>query len=107
MCAPGEDPWDVSDGEVINHRDEVEKVELPRRERGSRPGVGGRLGVGGGSGNAPQRKTTEAIITLVKISATSGQRGRDRQTMHPSLWLERRRIHAEPLVGGCYCGTIP
>lgn len=26
----------MSDGEVINHREEVEKVELPRRERGSR-----------------------------------------------------------------------
>ncbi len=27
-----------TDGEVINHREEVEKVELPRRERGSRRG---------------------------------------------------------------------
>lgn len=63
----------MSDGEVINHREEVEKVELPRRERGSR-----RRGEGGEKGNAPQRKTTEAIITLVKISATSGQLGRDR-----------------------------
>lgn len=27
------DPWDVSDGEVINHEKEVEKVELPQTER--------------------------------------------------------------------------
>lgn len=25
----GEDPWDGCDGGVINHREEVEKVELP------------------------------------------------------------------------------
>lgn len=50
MCAPGEDPRDVSDGEVINHREEVEKVELPRRERGSR-----RWGGGGGGGGARGR----------------------------------------------------
>lgn len=25
MCTLGEDPWDVSDGEVINHREDVEK----------------------------------------------------------------------------------
>lgn len=40
-------------------------------------------GVGGGNGNAPQSKTTEAIITLVKISATSCQRGRDRPNNAP------------------------
>lgn len=75
MCALGEDPWDVSDGEVINHREDVEKVELPQRERGSGRGC-----------KAPQSKTIEAIITLVKISATSGQPGQDCQTMASSLW---------------------
>ena len=43
LCARrGEDPGDVTDGEVINHGEEVEKVELPQRERGSRRGGGGR-----------------------------------------------------------------
>lgn len=55
--------------------------------------------------NAPRRKTTEAIITLVKISATSGEQGGAAKQCPPRRGLE---IHAQPSAGRLVvAGQIP
>lgn len=55
--------------------------------------------------NAPQRKTTEAIITLVKISATSGEQGGAAKQCPPRRGLE---IRAQPSASRLVvAGQIP
>lgn len=61
-------PGGLSDGEVINHTEDVEKSSFSGAVE-----VYGRQG--GELWNAPENQTTEAIIAVVKISATAGQPG--------------------------------